>query len=610
MSRARVTLLAVLAVALAGGFSATGAHAARPGYGGGKIAAFAGGKLPVNKGGKSPAKDGKQGPKAAVRARSVSATALPLNGSFEGSLNGWAGYGATLSLMRPGADGAAAARVSVKPGVTSFSIYPAPAPVSATLAGTVYSASGWVRSQKPGRAVCLRVREWAGGSLAGSAQACTTASSDWKRFPSLSYKVLGNGHSLDVYAFQLKALSGDSFDVDAIGLADTSSPPPPPPAPPPPPPPAPSAPASGATATGIDSSHIRVDWAQVDGATAYRVLRGGLAVGTTSGQTFTDALLWPSTRYDYGVVALGADGSPLASMSASAATALLPSGGFPRPFGFGSVWNTPIGSAPLDQRSDAMSAYFAAHAVHPAVAMHSWGVSVAESHATDQSFDVPCVRFTRCTLGALGSMPIPVTAQPDPSSDGHLAVVDPASQREWDMWQGSNAGGTWTAGSGAAVSTSGDGVAPPNTESGNAANLPLLGGLLRPEELAQGHIDHALVFMMPGVSNLGHVCPATHNDGETSDPNALQEGMRIQLDPSVDVDSLQIPAWQKTIARALQTYGAYLRDDSGSLAILAEDSVSRGYDAWANIGLGGAGDPSLAGIPWSRVRVLASQAGC
>ena len=102
----------------------------------------------------------------------------------------------------------------------------------------------------------------------------------------------------------------------------------------------------------------------------------------------------------------------------------------------------------------------------------------------------------------------------------------------------------------------GDGVAPARTESANAANFPLLGGILRPEEIAQGHIDHALAFMMPGVSNLGHVCPATHHDGDSSDPNALMEGMRIQLDPSIAVGSLPLPGWQKTIARALQVYGA------------------------------------------------------
>lgn len=173
------------------------------------------------------------------------------------------------------------------------------------------------------------------------------------------------------------------------------------------------------------------------------------------------------------------------------------------------------------------------------------------------------------------------------------------------MWQASKSSSSWSASAGAAVSTSGNGIAQAGTASGNAANFPLLGGLIRPEEILQGHIDHALVFGMPGVSQLGHVCPATHNDGTSADPNALEEGARLQLDPSVDVSSLPIPAWAKTVARAMQTYGMYLRDSSGSLVIYAEDPVGRGYDAWSKVGLSGS-SASLAGIPWDKFRVLSA----
>ena len=79
----------------------------------------------------------------------------------------------------------------------------------------------------------------------------------------------------------------------------------------------------------------------------------------------------------------------------------------------------------------------------------------------------------------------------------------------------------------------------------------------------------------------------------------------MQLDPSVKVNDLPIPSWQKTIARALQVYGMYLRDSSGSLAIWAENPIARGYDAWAKVGLSG-DSVSLAGIPWGKMRVLSA----
>jgi hypothetical protein len=68
------------------------------------------------------------------------------------------------------------------------------------------------------------------------------------------------------------------------------------------------------------------------------------------------------------------------------------------------------------------------------------------------------------------------------------------------------------------------------------------------------------------------------------------------------VDGLGVPGWEKTIARALQTYGAYAVDTGGSLSIRAESNLGRGYDAWALAGV--PSFPSLSGLPWQLLRVL------
>jgi hypothetical protein len=361
--------------------------------------------------------------------------------------------------------------------------------------------------------------------------------------------------------------------------------------------------ATGLVATGVDNSHVKLQWAAVQGASGYRILRGGLAIGQTTGTTYTDALLWPRTTYSYEVDAVSG-GLKLKALTAQGSSTSLPGAGFPRPFPAGSVWNSPVGTTPVTASSSALISYFLAHSPHPNMTLRDWGVAVSETHSSDSLFSVPCTRYLNCTLGAFGSFAIPQTAAPDPSDDGYLAVVDPSSQREWDMWQAQSSGGSWSASAGAALATTGNGTAPAGTASGDAANLPLLGGIVRPEEILQGHIDHALVFGMPNVSGLGHVCPATHNDGSSSDPTALLEGTRLQLDPSVNVDSLAIPAWQKTIARALQTYGMYLRDQGGSFVIYAENPVGRGYDAWTKAGLPTGDSVSIAGIPWAKLRVV------
>lgn len=574
---------------------------------------------------------------AALRLAADSSGNLFANGSFEASLTGWQGYNSTLSRVSGGADGAFAAHVALSASATNFSIYPSPRPVTSSAAGVTYAASAWVRTSGAPRKTCLRVREYSSSTLLSSAQACATSSSTWTALPTVSYTTVGAGHSLDAYVYVDGSVKGDSFDVDAISFGPagstpvptpqpttttvttpttTTTPPPTTTTPPPttttPPPtttnPPPPPPATGAVATGVDNAHIALAWAPVAGATSYRVLRGSLVVGTTSATSFTDTLLWPQTAYTYSIQALSSAGTQVATLAAGASTTALPAGGFPRPFAPTSFWNTPIApDAALAPNSSALASFFAAHATSPALSIGAFSVPVSEAHPSDSLFTVPCTLYA-CTLSAFGAFRIPVTAHADPSSDGHLAVYDASTNREWDFWQAKSSGGTWSASAGAAVSMDATGVAPAGTASGNAANLPLLGGLIRPEEIAQGHIDHALVFGLPGIGAGAPVCPATHNASTSSDPNAPREGAHLQLDPSVDVSSLAIPAWAKIVARAMQVYGMYLRDSSGSLGVYAENPLGRGYNPWPSVlGIAAGNDyPSITGIPWSKFRVIAA----
>jgi hypothetical protein len=566
---------------------------------------------------------------AAVRAAADTSANLLQNASFEGSLAGWTGYRASVALVQNGVVGSLSARVALNTRDTSngFAIVPSSAPVAATQAGASYTAGGWVKGARSGQTLCLKIRELSGGSEVGSAQSCLTSNGAWQPFAPVRYKAVASGRQLDASVLAWYVKKNDSFFADGLSLTSdapaavpspsttttatttttttatttttttgtTTTAPAPPPSPP----------SAGLTATAVDNSHIRLVWGAVPGAASYRVSRDSLVVGTTSALMLTDAMLWPATQYGYSVQALDAAGSPLSTLTASASTTLVPASGFPSPFPAYSVWNTPIGNAPLRSDSATQAAYVASRASSANMTLGNWGVSVAEAHTGDPTYSVPCLKYT-CTLSAFGPIAIPVTAKPEPSGDADTAIVDPAAQREWDMWQPAiTSSGSWTASAGAALSTAGNAIAPAGTASGDAANFPLLGGLVRPEEILQGHIDHALVFGMPGVNSTGHVCPATHNDGDTTSSAAPMEGQRFQLDPTIDVNALPIPAWKKTIARALQVYGMYLRDSGGSLAIYSENPVSRGYDAWAKVGLSGS-NVSLSGIPWDKLRAISA----
>jgi len=151
----------------------------------------------------------------------------------------------------------------------------------------------------------------------------------------------------------------------------------------------------------------------------------------------------------------------------------------------------------------------------------------------------------------------------------------------------------------------------PNGGGTRAGGSSILAGLIWPEELRRGEIDHALVFAYGKTKAGGPVPPATASDGWSSDPNALPEGAHLQLDPTFDITTL--PRWQQPIARGLQTYGMYLMDTSGgdvSLFAVHPYSLARDpYDALipASAWLGDRPSERLwvaLDIPLERFRVL------
>jgi hypothetical protein len=362
--------------------------------------------------------------------------------------------------------------------------------------------------------------------------------------------------------------------------------------------------------TARSHASVSVMWPKRRGATRYRVYRDGLLVGETARTTFTDVMLWPATGYRYRVDAWSRNKRVGAARSSGRVrTRALPKSGFPSPFGPASIWNRPLAeNSPVHPNSDALIANWAGRYLrNPNMTLRAYGVPVAEVRRSDPRYLVPCTQY-ECTLSAFGPFRIPVTAKPDPGDDGHLAVHDPAARREWGMWEASYdaEAGRWSASAGAAVSLAGNGIARGGRASGNAANFPLLGGLIRPEEISYGRIKHPLVFGQPGIGPGRPVCPATANVATTRDPLALREGTLLQLDPAVDVAALGLPPWQRTVARALQEYGMYLRDNAGTLTVYAENPVSRGYDAWARVGLRGESTGFSSAFPWRRMRVIAA----
>jgi outer membrane biosynthesis protein TonB len=274
-----------------------------------------------------------------------------------------------------------------------------------------------------------------------------------------------------------------------------------------------------------------------------------------------------------------------------------------RPYSATSPFNVPIAAAAhVAPNSAAMvSASLLPYATNANFAnSDAWGISIVNARSTDPLRQVGTFSWGYGADIAQPSVRIPDGAAPTTGSDHHLAVID--GDRELDMWvAGQQADGSWMAGARTVTSITGSGVAAPIA--GNAAGFALAAGIVRPEEIAAGRIDHALTFTSPYVRN-AIVAPALHGDGSQTDPNAMPMGTRIQLDPSTDISALPRP--QRIIAQALKDYGAYLTDSSGSLAIRGEASIGRASqggaaDIWSPVGVQ---DSSLRSLPWARMRVI------
>jgi hypothetical protein len=209
------------------------------------------------------------------------------------------------------------------------------------------------------------------------------------------------------------------------------------------------------------------------------------------------------------------------------------------------------------------------------------------------------------------AVPIPDAAAPSSGSDAELVISQPSTDSLWELWRARRTStGGWEACWGGKLSgaSTGSGLFPWPFGT-TATGISLAGGLISPEELTAGRIDHALAISLVDLKAKVFSWPASRTDGSSTATNAIAEGQRFRLDPTIDVDVLPITRTAKIVAKALQTYGMVVRDKSGSVTFYAENTLAEGRTDLYPALFGTPTYKVLAGIPWTRLQALPTDFG-
>ncbi|HMI51633.1 MAG TPA: IPT/TIG domain-containing protein [Candidatus Saccharimonadales bacterium] len=247
-------------------------------------------------------------------------------------------------------------------------------------------------------------------------------------------------------------------------------------------------------------------------------------------------------------------------------------GGFV-PFPADSLWNKDISAAAVDANSAATINYIGGTA-----AVHAdFGAGQYQGSTMGIPYVVVGSSQALATVNLTdyadesdpGPMPIPASANiegyPNPGSgDRHVLVLDNANCFLYELYNSSVSGTTWSASSTAVWDLLANEQRPYGWTSADAAGLPIFPGLLRYDEVAAGHINHAIRFTLQH-SKAAFVLPATHWASNTSNAAAAPMGMRVRLKASFDVSSYS--AANKVILAAMKKYGMIMADNGSNMYI-------------------------------------------
>ena len=169
---------------------------------------------------------------------------------------------------------------------------------------------------------------------------------------------------------------------------------------------------------------------------------------------------------------------------------------------------------------------------------------------------------------------------PGGRGDSHLIIWDEDNNIDYEFFYAlapcfhENADGNWHADQESVWNMNTNTFRTIGWTSADAAGLPILAGLVRPDEAlpvsqgGQGAIDHAILFTLQNSIILDqYLYPAEHtaDPGNTDASDMPPMGIRLRLKASVDISYLSPEA--QIIAQAMKDYGLILADNGSNLFI-------------------------------------------
>jgi hypothetical protein len=260
----------------------------------------------------------------------------------------------------------------------------------------------------------------------------------------------------------------------------------------------------------------------------------------------------------------------------------------------GTVWSRDVSQDPVDRESPAVIAWLDSVGWGTGIMQIDFSIEVLEASpdtplrafTPTEDFFRPDCDFDPVPVPPGGALEGEEGYECRGDGDCHLIVVDRSQKRLYEMWRADIVEDLFRGGCLAVWDLSR--VYPPSGRgeqctSADAAGYPIAPLLFSADEVAAGHVDHAIRFILPNarIRRGEYVHPATHGTRATTGPPAAPPyGARLRLRADYPLATLPNDA-ARTVARGLQRYGMLLADGGRITLTARSDRFTRAK--WAGL---------------------------